>query len=193
MNSQFSNWLFIGIAGIAGVACVYFVSWHIFAYIAPKKVEKFELNFVVRDIKHYFGFLFEKGYKICSAYYAYQHFGNWGIQLESQDCVIFIVQDRFEISISFSPVFESRDYNHQIGLQTMIYFLSKGKNFVGSFNGNHFWNKKRQFERMAVLLNEYLDQIVPYFGKNLYYESKVEFVDAYMDYVRILGQNAKRA
>jgi hypothetical protein len=153
----------------------------VFASISPKADEKFELYFILKDIKRYFGFLFEKGFRIRDAHYAINPNGSWDVSLESQDCIMSIVQDRSEISIYFSPVFGSDNPADRFGLETMIYFLSQGQNYIGNFEGNLAWGKKKQFKRLADLLKEYIDQIAPCFGSN-YLEHKDELRDREKQY-----------
>ena len=125
-----------------------------------------ELDKVEKDIRRYFGFLFDRGYKIRDSEYSSQHFGNWRVTLESTKCVIEIYSDRFELFVAFGPSDINR--KNRIGLKSMIYFLSHGQNFIDSYDGNFFWGKKKQFERLASLLNEYIDQITPYFGDDFW-------------------------
>jgi hypothetical protein len=126
-----------------------------------KAIAKF---FIARDIKRYFGFLFDKGYKIQNIRYHPESFGNWGVVLESPFNLIYIFCDREEIFLSFAPV--DTDHKDGIGIEPMIYFLSQEQNFIGSFEGDLFREKKKQFEKLADLLKEYLDQITPYFGSD---------------------------
>lgn len=117
---------------------------------------------IMRDIKRYFGFLFDTGYRIRSVNYHPHEFGNWELTLESTNCIIEICQDRTEILVYFLPLSGNRFY--RIGLKSMIYYISQGKVFIGPFKGNLFWGKKKQYEELAELLKEYHDQIVPFFG-----------------------------
>ena len=116
---------------------------------------------IVEDIRHYFGFLFDKGYKVREVRYFPESFGNWYVLLESSKYFIRIDYDRSYISILFDP--EKANGRHQIGLETLIYYLSKGKHFVGYFEGNPAWGKNKQLERLAGLLSEYHDQIARLF------------------------------
>jgi hypothetical protein len=143
-------------------------------------MENKQLDSVQKDIKRYFGFLFDKGYKIRDAVYDSQHFGNWIVALESPNCVIEITNDRNEILLAFAPVKSGR--NNQIGLRPMIYFLSHEQNFIGPYEGNLFWGRKKQFERLASLLKEYIDQITPYFG-NDFEKYKSDLMSAGKKYV----------
>jgi hypothetical protein len=169
MIGEIANWLLIIVGWLVGSAILYFIGWQVAASVAPDAVEKYNLHFVIKDIKKYFGFLFDKGYTITQTYYSYQHFGNWVVTLESQKCKIHLEQDRLELSISFAP--RKADTKVEFGLGTMIYFVTKGQKFIGFFEGNHSWGKKKQFERLANLLREYHDEIVPYFDNDNPWES----------------------
>lgn len=121
-------------------------------------------RFVLKDIKNYFGFLFEKGFNIHHAEYATQCNGSWSVQLKSRDCLIYIVQDRGCIEISFAPLPEIQPYKNPIDLEQMIFVVTEGKVCIGNFEGNLLWRKKQQFERSAGLLREYVDQISLFFA-----------------------------
>ena len=114
-------------------------------------------NSMVKDVKNHFGFLFEKGYQIHDA-------RSWCVVLKSSKCFIRILSDRSEISVSFAPV--NVETKHEIGLGTLIYYISRGKNFVGYFEGNLAWGKNKQLERLSSLLNLYIDQIESLFEKD---------------------------
>jgi len=120
---------------------------------------------IVEDIRTHFGFLLEKGYEIREVRYFSESFGNWYVLLETSNYLIRIDCDRSEISIMFDP--EKANSRNQIGLGTLIYYLSKGKHFVSYYEGSPSWGKKKQLERLASLLNEYHDQIVRLFETDL--------------------------
>jgi hypothetical protein len=124
-------------------------------------MESRELDRIKKDIKHYFGFLFEQGYEIADVAYDSQNFGNWRAVLESSACVIEVVNDRSEIFVSFASL---ADRKNSIGLKPMIYFLSQETNFIGPYEGNLFWGRKKQFESLGSLLREYIDRVAAYFG-----------------------------
>ena len=121
-----------------------------------------KIDSVLKDINRYFGFLFERGYKLRSADEYPRLNGNWIVVLESQVCVIHFICDRDAILISFGPLYFERDY--RIGIKAMVYFISKGEHFVGAFQGNLFWNRQKQFKELSILLRDYIDRIEPYFG-----------------------------
>ena len=137
--------------------------------------EEIILHFVVKDIHKHFGFLFEKGYRIRDAYLLSSH-SDWCVELESKDCIIWILWSRFQAYIGFTPVFGSRN-SQRIMLEEMIYYLSNHELFIENSPGNYVGGKKKQLKREAGLLAEYVDQIAPYFSYK-YYECKDDLAEA---------------
>ena len=154
------------------------------ASISPEADERIELYFILKDIKRYFGFLFEKGYKIREVHSSSHPNGSWHVDLESKECVVSIVQDRGEILAYFSPSFGSITSNDKVSIEAMIYFLSEGKDIVETYKGNLAWGKRKQFERLACLLRTYIDQIAPHF-KSTYFEYKDKLKEAERQYFNI--------
>jgi hypothetical protein len=126
------------------------------------KISK-EMDPIIRDIEHYFEFLDNIEYKIIDAVKYPKAFGNWKVVFESPYCIMEIYSDRNEINLIFSPII---DRNSRIEIRSMIFFLSQEQNFIGSYRGNLFWGKSKQYERLAKLLEEYINQITPFFGEN---------------------------
>lgn len=83
---------------------------------------------IVEDIKHHFGFLFDKGYQLRDVRYFQESFGNWFVILESSKTFIRIDCDRNYISILFDP--EKANNRSHIGLESLLYCASKDKHFV---------------------------------------------------------------
>jgi len=169
MIGEIIKWALIILGGLIGYTILYIIGWQILASIAPNVVEKYNLYFIIKDLKKYFGFLFEKGYALTNMHYSYQSFGNWGVTFESQMCRIELVQDRLELLLSLAP--RKADARDGLSLGAMIYFVTKGKVFIGFFEGNRSWDKRKQFERLAGLLKEYHDKIVPYLDNSNPWES----------------------
>src|SRR5688572_22118498 len=188
MMGEFIYWLLIIMVILLGSAFVYFAGWHILESIAPDAVEKYNLKFILKDIKHYFGFLLEDGYKIREAH-SYKDFGNWIVQLESQDCIIVIALDRSEIQLSFMP--EKTDSRYQISIESMIYYLTKGEIFIGYFDGNLASGKEKQLERYANLLRKYHDQIISFVGGD-YVKSKDAWNRTEKKYHELLREDYSR-
>jgi len=122
-----------------------------------------KVDFIIKNIEHYFGFLFDRGYKIRHAEYSPQFNGNWVVELESSNCVIYITKDRNDLLLEFSSL-RDRNPRNRIVIEKMIYLLSNGQTIIEPFKGNLAWGKKKQFERLSSLLREYIDQITSYFG-----------------------------
>jgi hypothetical protein len=176
--------IIIVVSVIIGLFILYYVGRSVIASVSPEIDERIELHFILKDIKRYFGFLFEKGYKIREAHYFAHPNGSWQVDIESKECVVSIVQDRSEILAYFSPSFGSIPSNDKVSIEALIYFLSEGKNIVKSYKGNLVWGKRKQFERLAGLLRTYIDQIAPHF-KNTYYEYKDKLKEAERQYFNI--------
>jgi hypothetical protein len=166
------------VGGLLGLVILYFIGQIAFALMLPETYEKIQRNFVLKNIQHYFEFLFEKGYKIRETKYGHKY-----IKLESKDCVISIIKDRGEILVSFSPVFGSDDdyNNNQIGLEAMMYYLSQGKNYISYAERTRVKSEKEQYKRLANLLKEHTDKIASYFG-HAYFEYRDELKKAEKTY-----------
>ncbi|MBI5840800.1 MAG: hypothetical protein HZB19_11925 [Chloroflexi bacterium] len=139
-----------------------------------------KLDPILRDIKHYFQFLFDKGYKIhCVKELS---MGDWQVILALDNCGIVIFSDQGEISALFSPVDSNMKY--RVGLEGMIYFLSHEQIFIGKLEKNFFNARRKRFETLASLLEQYIDQITPYFGKD-YEKYKHELMSIQRKYLDI--------
>lgn len=109
--------------------------------------------------------------------------------LALDNCGIVIYSDQGEIGVLFSPIDSNLTY--RIGLEAMIYFLSNGQVFVGKMEKSFFNTRKKAFEQLSRLLEEYIDQIVPYFGKD-YEKYKHELMLTQQKYLDIfLGSVCK--
>jgi hypothetical protein len=143
------------------------------------------MNFdrVIEDIKHEFKFLFERGFKIHSV--KELPLGDWQIALAYENFAILVYCEQGDINLMFSTV--DSNFSYRVGLNGIIYFLSNGQVLIGKFKRSLFHNRKKQFERLAGLLMEHIDNIAPYFGKD--YErykhdmmkAQQRALDAYLD------------
>lgn len=115
---------------------------------------------VLEDIRRYFHFLFERGFVI----HTMKRFSkdDWRVVLAQDNFGIVIYSDQGEIGVLLSPVNSNLQY--RIGLTAMIYYLSKGQVFIGQLEKPFFNARRKRFEKLAGLLKEYIDQILPYFG-----------------------------
>ncbi len=102
--------------------------------------------------------------------------------LSPLSCFITVLSDRDEVVVRLYPVKSNRRLC--IALQPLIFYLSGGKTFIGSYEGNLAWGTKKQLKQISSLLEEYIDQILPYMGsKYLNYEIEIE--SAGNEYMRI--------
>ncbi len=138
---------------------------------------------VLRDIEYYFQFLLDRGYKIHNV--KELPMGDWQVTLALENCAIVFYSDQGDIGVLFSPI--DSNLNYRVGLDSMIYFLSDEKIFLGKFKKSFFDSRNKIFERLSGLLNEYIDQITPYFEKD-YEKYKHElmliqqkYLDVYLD------------
>lgn len=137
---------------------------------------------VLKEIKRYFGFLYDIGYQVQKTDYHPESSGNWEVILESKECTLEICNDRGEIMVYFVPL--NRDRRYRIGIKAMIYYLTREQKFIDFYNGNLFWGKNKQFEKLAKLLKDYINQITPYFGDN-FYDYREDLLSAQRNYFRL--------
>ena len=140
------------------------------SFMPSKEYEKELMASSTENIGFYFGFLIEKGYQIRETEYGHKF-----IKLVSKDCIISISQDRGDVLVRFSPVFAD-DYTNQFDIETMVYYLSQGENYIGYTGKTSKESASRQFANSAGLLKEYIDQIVPCFGDKYqeYYKDELK-------------------
>jgi len=117
---------------------------------------------IPKEIKRYFGFLYDMGYQVRRVDYYPKSSGSWEVVLKSKECILEICNDRDEILAYFVPL--NGDRRYRIGIKAMIYYLTQEQKFIDFYRGNTFWGKKKQFEELVGLLKEYVNQSAPYFG-----------------------------
>jgi len=124
-----------------------------------------KLQLVLSDVERYFYFLFNKRYKI--RYVKELPMGNWEVCLESSNNIIIIGSDQDEIKLAFSPTSFELVREDLFSIEAVIYFLSKEQKFISRFKGHLFYRgRKAQLNRLASLLEVYIDQIELYFGSD---------------------------
>ncbi len=143
-----------------------------------------KLNPIIRDIQHYFGFLFDRGFEIQESKVGLIWPLNWSLMLRSEreQCDIRIWSDRDEIFLAFRRIYAPSD--KWMGLEPTIYYLSKGQTFVGKFEGN-LHDRKGQLARLSILLREHIDQILPEFQAVNYSRHHDELLRAGEEYLEM--------
>ena len=130
--------------------------------IKGSNMRKNKLDSIIKDIEYYFRFLFDKGYKV--HHMKELPMGDWEVVFASLDNSIVIYSDHSEINLAFAPI--DSDVKNQIGIRAMIYFSSHEQNFIGRYDKDILTNQKEMFVKLSSLLKEYMDQIIPYCGKD---------------------------
>lgn len=149
------------------------------------------INPVIRDIKKYFSFLFDQGYTIRYASFKQHGMIFWNVILESPKCLIHIFQERNEIHLSIAPPDAISSHNElrkadQVGIKSIVYYISKGQRFIGLYEDNYYQDRKKQFKDLADLLEDYLDQITPYFGNYEFRQNQGALLLAQKEYSDLL-------
>jgi hypothetical protein len=114
-------------------------------------------------LRKYFNFLFVHGFSIQSYRYQSDRMGFWEIILTSQDIGIQIYDDRGETMLSMCSN-QNKD-GLWFGLGTVVFFVTNGETFIGSFDGD-FADQNKQLERLSVILKKYIDEICIVLGRD---------------------------
>jgi hypothetical protein len=115
----------------------------------------------------------------------------WNVILESSRCLVHIFQERSDIFLTIAPLKALTPLNEigiqeQIGLQSMIYFLSDRNKFIGLYEKSFYKTRNKQLEVLASLLEEYLDQITPYFGNYEFRQYQRDLLSVQKEYNDLL-------
>lgn len=142
------------------------------------------LNPVLRDIRHFFGFLYNRGFDIQQSQVGMFWPPNWVVifSSEAEQCLIKIWSDRDTIYLAFGT--NHAPFDNRMGLEPIIYYLSQGETFPGMFEGNAH-DRKGQLARLSVLLKEHIDQILPYFRPAVFPKYHDELLLAQQQYLEI--------
>jgi len=116
----------------------------------------FKLQRIKNSIRKHFKFLFELGFRFHSAKYQKEHMGYWEVILQSKDLFVQVYNDRGEIMLSIGHA-QSKD-DVWYGLSVLVYFITKGEHFIGSYDGDLI-DKDKQLQRLSNILSKYLDDI----------------------------------
>jgi len=139
-----------------------------------------ELNPIVRDVKHYFNFLFTKGYRIRDAKVSFLSSYNWSIDLESSKCAIRIWCDQFAVFVVFAPL--GTVINRQLDIRALIYYFTKRELFIGKFD-DALMSRESQMKQLARLVEENLEKIESYFDADVFPEFSDEILRAVQEYI----------
>ena len=117
-----------------------------------------KVDSIIKKIEKHFGFLQDNGFIKSNVEYSPQFFGNWVVEFKSQDCFIYITNDRNEIILEIAPAKKPK-IDNRVSLEKEIYILSNGEVIIEPFKGNFAWGEQKQLDRLSKLLEEYIIQI----------------------------------
>ena len=138
------------------------------------------INPILADIEYYFGFLFDKGFRIQETNVTFWSTRSWSVIFESPACVIKIYYDQQEVCLVFAPV--DMPIDHRFGIEAVIYYLSNKQYSIERFERAFYKDRIRQLKRLAELLKKYIDQIILYFNVNEFQKYKSELLAASKEY-----------
>ena len=117
---------------------------------------------VPRDIEHYFGFLYDRGYRLRQVEHAEWLTGNWQVIFESSAMLVFIGNNDGRITLELSAN-SPRASNRRFPIERLINMLSDEQDIVVPFRNSMVGGKKKQMERLSALLRAHIDHISSYF------------------------------
>ena len=121
------------------------------------------------DVEQCFSFLRNFGFVVQSVDYHPEGFGNWEVTYASKECLIEISNDRGGIDLNFMSL---NDKGSRVGIKGMIYYITQGQTFIDYFLDSPLPSHNKQLKDLAILLNEYLAQIMPYFGNDFQFHKE---------------------
>ena len=110
---------------------------------------------VEQKTKQHFHFLYESGFRVSSSKYEPEDMRFWEINLLSKEFLVQLYNDRGEIMMRVGV---NQNRNRWHALETVIFYISKGQDFVGNYEGQ-LSDIDRQMQRLANLLQKYYNQI----------------------------------
>jgi hypothetical protein len=188
------KWVFIISASLFGIRIVYIIARIGIVSISPKTLEKYDLYFILKDVKHHFNFLLEDGYKIIHSEYSDHPRGGWLVEFESPDRTLSIIldkQDRPILGIELLLADEISNEQHRIYLGAMIYYLTDGKVFIANYFNYNPPNRSQQLREAARLLKAYKDRIEVYL-RNDFGRTKNLLASSQERYMELWAQESKK-
>ncbi|MGE5073625.1 MAG: hypothetical protein ACM3MF_09375 [Anaerolineae bacterium] len=126
-------------------------------------MENKDIRRITREVEHYFGFLLDRGYTVLQVDYAPDFSDNWIVTLASPHSRVYVGNDRDRITLHLSAA-QGPAATRKIPIERLIGTISEGSDIVVPFRNSMSGGKKAQFERLARLLREHLDQVISYFA-----------------------------
>lgn len=121
---------------------------------------------LLSEISIHFDFLLKHGFQINHAEYREEHMGgNWNVSLTTNEFSIVLSEDRADVSL----IILHKPDRQSFSLHTIVFYLSKGNEFIGIYQGEYrdrYYNRSAQLARLAKILFRYIDKISILFGED---------------------------
>ncbi len=117
-----------------------------------------------RDIDHYFGFLYDRGFCLRQVEHAEWLTGNWTVIFESHVMLVYVFNNDGRIGLDLSgnnPAVSNR----RVPIERLISSLSDGRDLVIPFRDSIGASKKKQLERLSGLLQDRFEELMRYFAE----------------------------
>jgi hypothetical protein len=113
---------------------------------------------ILENIRHYFDFLFRRGFRIVSVIFADQDYENWHVTMIADDCFIKIYSYIGKMNIALS----TRQLYNEVGLfeLTDLINLIYGDEHLSDLPGEFPMNETQRFQKFACLLEKYIDEVL---------------------------------
>ncbi len=133
-------------------------------------MENENLEMVVKEIQEKFYFLFRRGFYMKEYKHHPNYKNHWFVELASEDCIIRFENDMSEIFLFIAPVTLQRDWEQGsnpdlFDLRSLVFYLTEGREFIKDYFERTAETTK-QLSILSQILDQYLDLIIPLFGKN---------------------------
>ncbi len=139
-------------------------------------MRKSKIEKVIDELKENLGFLFEEGFVIISSMYDESSFGNWIVVLQSERCLIKLINDRNQISVLFAPAHDAETDISHIEFADLEFFIAhiEGRDFLPRISD--IQKMDTQYQILSEKLRQYFDQVIAMVNSENYSEIKLEFV-----------------
>ena len=148
------------------------------------------MNYVINEINAHFGYLFHDGIQIHKVFDRLA-FGNWIVVLNSEKCVIRIIQDRRQISLEAAPSWASvdiKDSEHFTDLNLLVAYLENKEKFSSV---DKVSSSEDQFKNLGLLLKSHYEEIISFLTSDEYFKREEEIALYHQKQIKKIFPNAR--
>ncbi|RPJ28111.1 MAG: hypothetical protein EHM33_05610 [Chloroflexi bacterium] len=113
---------------------------------------------ILENIRYHFDFLFRRGFHIVSVLFVDQNYENWQVSMMTDDYLIKIYSCMGKVNLALSTLQLYNDVG-LFELNDLIYFINGNENFSDPPEEAPI-NETQSFQRIARLLEKYVDDIL---------------------------------